>query len=310
MPSNPSHTRFVSATRWLVPALALMSAGAIAQPGPDIETLEAAVQRGELQAMVQLASRYERGENVQRDFIRANELYCQAAAHGDSEALLKLGIIYSIGRGVPADQGIAALLVGKAAELGNDSAKRLIQFAGQPTDSVLPACLSEAPGPRVAANVSAARKEIELLVRHWAPQYAIDPDLVMALIAVESGFNVAAISPKNAQGLMQLIPGTAERFGVKNVYNPLQNLKGGLAYLRWLMAYFQGEVALVLAAYNSGEETVERYHGIPPYAETRNYVKQITGVYKKSRHPYVAEVAAPSAVFVRLKKTEAVSGER
>ena len=304
MLSNSPYSRFVPATRWLVLLLALMSTSAVAQPAADIETLETAVQRGDLQAMVQLASRYERGENVQRDFVRANELYCKAAAHGDSEALLKLGIIYSIGRGVPADQGIAALLVGKAAELGNESAKRLIQFAGQPTDSVLPACLSEAAGPRVASSVSAARKEVEVLVRHWAPQYAIDPDLVMALIAVESGFNATAVSPKNAQGLMQLIPGTAERFGVKNVYNPLQNLKGGLAYLRWLMAYFQGEVALVLAAYNSGEETVERYRGIPPYAETRNYVKQITSVYKKARHPYLAQVAAPSAVFIRLKQKE------
>ncbi len=304
MPPNSLHIRFVPAARWLALWLAFAYASAIAQPVADIESLEAAVQRGELPAMVLLASRYERGENVQRDFIRANELYCKAAARGDSEALLKLGIIYSIGRGGPADQDIAALLVGKAAELGNDSAKRLIQFAGRPTDSVLPACLSEAVGPRVSATVSAARKEIELLVRHWAPQYAIDPDLVMALIAAESGFNVTAVSPKNAQGLMQLIPGTAERFGVKNVYNPLQNLKGGLAYLRWLMAYFKGDVALVLAAYNSGEETVERYRGIPPYAETRNYVKQITSVYGKASHPYLAEVVAPSAVFGRIKRSD------
>ncbi|MEO8442000.1 MAG: transglycosylase SLT domain-containing protein [Betaproteobacteria bacterium] len=304
MPANPPPIRFVPSACWLALALALTCNCAIAQPAADIESLEAAVQRGEPQAMVLLASRYERGENVQRDFIRANELYCKAAARGDSEALLKLGIIYSIGRGVPADAGIAALLVGKAAELGNDSAKRLIQFAGQPTDSVPPACLSEAVGPRVPSTVSAARKDIELLVRHWAPQYAIDPDLVMALIAVESGFNVAAVSPKNAQGLMQLIPGTAVRFGVRNVYNPQQNLQGGLAYLRWLMAYFQGEVALVLAAYNAGEETVERYRGVPPYAETRNYVKQITSVYKKARHPYLTEVAAPSAVFGRLKRVE------
>jgi len=141
-------------------------------------------------------------------------------------------------------------------------------------------------------------------VRHWAPQYAIDPDLVMALIAVESGFNVTAVSPKNAQGLMQLIPGTAERFGVKNVYNPQQNLRGGLAYLRWLMAYFKGDVALVLAAYNSGEETVERYRGIPPYAETRNYVKQITRVYRKTSHPYLAEVAAPSPALSRIKRAD------
>jgi soluble lytic murein transglycosylase-like protein len=82
-----------------------------------------------------------------------------------------------------------------------------------------------------------ARKDIELLVQYWAPQYSVDPELVMALIGVESKFDATAVSPKNAQGLMQLIPATAARFGVKNAFNALDNLKGGLAYLRWLMAY-------------------------------------------------------------------------
>ena len=89
----------------------------------------------------------------------------------------------------------------------------------------------------------------------------------MALITAESNFNPKAISPKNAQGLMQLIPATAVRFGVKNAYNPVENLKGGLAYLQWLMAYFKGDVALVLAAYNAGEMAVEKYRGIPPYGK-------------------------------------------
>jgi soluble lytic murein transglycosylase-like protein len=290
------------ATRWIGLCLALSCACAFAQPGADIETLEAAAQRGDAQAMVMLASRYERGENVQRDYLKSNELYCKAAVRGDAEALMKLSIIYSIGRGVMADEGVAALLVRKAAEQGNESAKRLLQFVREPTGSVLPACLNEPVAPSASRGMIAARKDIELLVQHWAPQYSIDPELVMALIAVESSFNVTAVSPKNAQGLMQLIPGTAARFGVKNVYNPLQNLKGGLAYLRWLMAYFKGEVALVLAAYNSGEETVERYRGIPPYAETRNYVKQITSVYKKASHPYLSEVVAPSPALGRIKK--------
>jgi soluble lytic murein transglycosylase-like protein len=123
----------------------------------------------------------------------------------------------------------------------------------------------------------------------------------MALIAVESSFDANAVSPKNAQGLMQLIPATAVRFGVKNAYHPLENLKGGLAYLQWLMAYFKGDVALVLAAYNAGEEAVERYRGIPPYRETRNYVKQITRVYKKASHPYLGGIVAPSAVLGRMR---------
>ena len=96
---------------------------------------------------------------------------------------------------------------------------------------------------------------------------------------------------------MQLIPETAERFGVKRVFNPSDNIKGGLAYLRWLMAFFQGEVKLVLAAYNAGERAVERYKGIPPYEETRNYVQRITSMYKKGTHPYSSEIVAPSAMM-------------
>ncbi|MGZ5174521.1 MAG: lytic transglycosylase domain-containing protein, partial [Burkholderiales bacterium] len=107
-----------------------------------------------------------------------------------------------------------------------------------------------------------------------------------------------------AQGLMQLIPATAARFGVKNAFNALDNLKGGLSYLRWLLAYFKGDVALVLAAYNAGEETVERYRGIPPYRETRDYVKQITSVYRKPNHPYLAQLVTPSTITSRIKRTE------
>jgi soluble lytic murein transglycosylase-like protein len=143
-----------------------------------------------------------------------------------------------------------------------------------------------------------------MLVQQWAPQYAIDPALVMALIAVESSFDATAVSPKNAQGLMQLIPATAARFGVKNPFNAVENLKGGLAYLRWLMAYFKGDVALVLAAYNSGEETVERYRGIPPYKETRDYVQRITGLYTKATHPFLAEITAPSAALAKIKRVQ------
>ena len=160
------------------------------------------------------------------------------------------------------------------------------------------------PSVAVPSFTPKVRKDIALLVEYWAPQYSVDPELVMALIAVESKFDTTALSPKNAQGLMQLIPATAARFGVKNAFNALDNLKGGLAYLRWLMAYFKGDVALVLAAYNAGEEAVERYRGIPPYRETRDYVRQITSVYRKPSHPYLAEIVTPSSVINRIKRTE------
>ena len=285
--------------------LALGCAGAMAQPTADVEALEAAAQGGDVRALFMLAVKYERGENVARDFIRSNELYCKAAARGDPEALMKLGVVYSIGRGVLADEGVAALLIAKAADQGNERAKELLQHVSGRTGSVMPACLSEPVAvPAESPSVPVARNDLELLVLRWAPEYSVDPDLVMALISVESKFDANAVSPKNAQGLMQLIPATATRFGVKNAYNPLENLKGGLAYLRWLMAYFKGDVALVLAAYNAGEEAVERYRGIPQYKETRDYVRQITSVYKKASHPYVSDLVTPSSALSRIKRPE------
>ena len=113
------------------------------------------------------------------------------------------------------------------------------------------------------------------LVRRLAPKYKLDPNLVLAVIEVESAFNVRALSPKNAQGLMQLIPKTASRFGVRNLWDAEQNTRGGMAYLRWLLKNFSGDVRLALAAYNAGERAVERQGGIPPYEETRSYVKRI-----------------------------------
>jgi soluble lytic murein transglycosylase-like protein len=120
--------------------------------------------------------------------------------------------------------------------------------------------------------------------------------LVMAFIAVESGFNVQATSVKNAQGLMQLIPETAQRFGVKDAYKAEDNIKGGLAYLRWLLAYYEGNVELVAAAYNAGEGAVDKYKGVPPYAETRIYVKKIAKLYNNATHPYQDNLVKKSAV--------------
>jgi soluble lytic murein transglycosylase-like protein len=113
------------------------------------------------------------------------------------------------------------------------------------------------------------------MVHKLAPHYELDPELVLAVIEAESNFNPRALSPKNAQGLMQLIPATATRFGVDDVWNPEQNLRGGMAYLRWLMARFENDVELVLAAYNAGENAVDRYGRVPPYNETRAYVTRV-----------------------------------
>jgi hypothetical protein len=260
---------------------------------PDVPALEAAAKRGDVPSLMTLAVMYERGESVERNFIRSNELYCKAAARGNVDAIFRLAQIYGSGREVMPSEGVAGLLINKAAELGSERAKELLQYVSRGTGSALPACMKEPVADVVAARAPIVSADVARLVERWAPQYSIDPALVMALIRVESNSDANAVSPKNAQGLMQLIPATASRFGVKNAFNSVDNLKGGLAYLQWLMSHFKGDVLLVLAAYNAGEKAVERYRGIPPYRETREYVKQITALYTKPTHPYRGEVAAP-----------------
>jgi hypothetical protein len=130
------------------------------------------------------------------------------------------------------------------------------------------------------------RQSVERLIERLAPQYALDPALVKQVVAAESAFDSNARSPKNAQGLMQLIPATAARFGVSNPWDAEQNLRGGMAYLSWLLGRFRGDVRLALAGYNAGEGAVMRHGGLPPYAETRNYVAGIISRYGKTEHPY------------------------
>ena len=249
-------------------------------------------------ALMRLAQKYDQAEGVEQDFTKANQLYCRAAKLGHAEAQFRLGWIYANGRGVKRDTGIAAVLYTMAADQGHEYARRRLPYMRLQSNTQVPACLLP---NRVALDVL-GRREVELLVKRFAPQYSIDPQLVMAVISVESGFNAKAVSPKNAQGLMQLIPETAERVGVKHVFDPAENIKGGLAYLRWLMAFFQGEVQLVLAAYNAGERAVEHYKGIPPFEETRTYVRRITSTYKKPSHPYDPEVAEPSHVIASSRR--------
>lgn len=103
--------------------------------------------------------------------------------------------------------------------------------------------------------------------------------LLIAVIEVESAGNPGARSSKGAGGLMQLMPGTAARFGVSNRYAPSQNIRGGATYLDWLLKYFNGDVILALAGYNAGEGAVDRHSGVPPYDETRNYIAKVAGAY-------------------------------
>ncbi len=262
------------------------------------------VQAAELDAhaLVLEAAAYEHGEGVPKDQPRAAELYCKAAKQGDTEAQYSLGWMYANGRGVPHDDALAAALFKMAAEQGYEPARKMLRFVGEPTDR-LPECMRVdaafilSPEEEAAFSASPERKRVFDWVRDLAPEYKVSPRLALAVISVESNFNTKARSPKDAQGLMQLIPGTSARFNVRNAYDPVQNLRGGLSYLRWLLAYFRGNVALVAAGYNAGEKAVDRYRGVPPYEETRNYVKRVLGMYRDDQHPYDASIAEASPVL-------------
>lgn len=235
--------------------------------------------------------------------------YCRASRSGDANAQFAMGWLYAKGRGVEKDDYIATTMLTKAAEQGHIEAKTLLAEIAAPDHiSAMPECLLPDPPPVVvvenkieepiisdeAARLFNSQRQIYALVEKLSEKYEIDAKLAMAFIAVESGFNPKATSPKNAQGLMQLIPETAARFRVKNAYNPEDNIKGGLAYLQWLLAYFKGDITLVAAAYNAGERAVDRHKGIPPYPETQNYVKKITKLYRGKSHPYRDGLVQPS----------------
>ena len=120
-------------------------------------------------------------------------------------------------------------------------------------------------------------------IEHAARQYRVDPALVRAVIHAESGFNARARSHKGAQGLMQLMPATARELGVRNAMLPHENIRGGARYLAELLARFRHDVVLATAAYNAGPEAVQKYAGVPPYAETRVYVQRVRILHQRYR---------------------------
>jgi soluble lytic murein transglycosylase-like protein len=123
------------------------------------------------------------------------------------------------------------------------------------------------------------RSKYDEIIERYAEKYRVDPVLVRAVIQVESDFNPKCVSHKNARGLMQLIPATAERYGVKAVHDPDQNIHGGIKYLRDLLEMFNDDLPRALAAYNAGEGAVQKHGGIPPYDETTEYVNRALTVY-------------------------------
>jgi TPR repeat protein len=225
------------------------------------------------------ALRFMHGEGVKPDIDRAVVYLCAAARKGYGPAAYELGWLYLQGRGsVARDDQLGAAWMQEAVRLGEQPPARLMQSLASTQKTSLACVASNGLDPR---QTNARRAEFMLKIHEMAPKYDLDPALVLEVVRAESNFNPRARSHKGALGLMQLIPATARRFGVKDPYDPVQNLRGGMAYLRWLQERFDGDLRLTLAGYNAGEAAVERHGGVPPYDETRAYVVKILARYAK-----------------------------
>jgi len=150
------------------------------------------------------------------------------------------------------------------------------------------------PAVLTGHHISSGNPAIDALVQEAAALNGLDPCLILSIMRAESAFNRSAVSPKGAMGLMQLMPATATRFGVRDFFDPRENVLGGSRYLRWLLDRFSGDVRLALAGYNAGEGAVEFYgYRIPPFLETQNYVRTI---YSRYSNIHIGAVPAVEAI--------------
>lgn len=229
---------------------------------------------------------------------------CKTALAGNRDHAFRLARRHLFGMGVRRNPrtGVAWLRV--AAALGHPEAARLLIYVPRGMGREPPSCDGGFSGGAGRA-FAAPPAEIKAMVERLAPQYGLDPRLVLTVMQIESAFRSNVVSPKAAAGLMQLIPATAERFGVDDVFDPEDNARGGMKYLRWLLSYFRGDVILATAAYNAGEGAVDRHKGVPPYAETQNYVAMIRRLYGEERHPYDSAAVASPSPLTRAAETPA-----
>ncbi|MEW6212132.1 MAG: lytic transglycosylase domain-containing protein [Acidobacteriota bacterium] len=158
------------------------------------------------------------------------------------------------------------------------------------------------PAALLGRHISSGNAAVDAIVYEAASQTGLDPCLIFSVMRAESGFNPVAVSPKGASGLMQLMPATASRFGVRNIFDARENIHAGSRYLRWLLDRFNGDLRLALAGYNAGEGAVEFYGlRIPPFLETQNYVRIIY-----ARYSQIHAASAPPPVSAEARPVEAV----
>ena len=177
---------------------------------------------------------------------------------------------------------IAAVLARIAQITGDPPVPAPLQVAGSPSfSSMVAQAMTPQSSASSQANAPMPSAQIEQLAQSNGTRWGVDPNLLKAIMANESGFDPNATSRTGAQGLMQLEPGTAADLGVSDAYDPAQNVWGGARYMRGLLDRFDGNLRLAVAAYNAGPGAVEKYGNVPPYAETQAYVQNVLASYKK-----------------------------
>ncbi|KAJ8742352.1 lytic transglycosylase domain-containing protein [Aeromonas veronii] len=220
---------------------------------------------------------------------KAIALYCVAASTGNPEGYFRIGRLLATGPASVRSAKLANSYLAMAIRLGNQQASRYYnpRVGNAPMGDQCGVGMRGGQGsyfalPSTPFNVEAylarqspGKQKLATMLRHAAKRHQVDVRLVLAIAIAESNLESRAVSAKNAQGVMQLIPETQQRFGVTQPFDPAQNIKGGVSYLKWLDRHFDGDWVLISAAYNAGEKAVERYGGIPPYDETREYVKRV-----------------------------------
>jgi len=177
-------------------------------------------------------------------------------------------------------------------------------FIELPTAQIASYAPDDTPAPVVAAAADQKRIiDVHAVIKDAGARHGLDPDFVASVVHAESGFNVRAVSPKGAQGLMQLMPRTAADLGVKDSFDPEANIEAGTKYLRALLDHYNGDVVKALAAYNAGTQRVAQYHGLPPFRETQAYVRRIVVEYNRKK----AEQRKAAAKTQALAKKPAVT---
>jgi hypothetical protein len=297
----------------LIGAVGLLTTLALAQTqaAEPVSLAALANEPPALRSLLQQASALESAKDIPDRAWQTAVLYCQSSRWGSSEGQYRLGMLYAFGQGVPESRPFAAALFALAASLGHAEASQMLDSI-ELTSIELPPCVrgdqlpEKAPviiPPTITANplidayllaLPEGKRWLIPLTTSLSAWYALDPKLVLSVIAAESNFNTKAESPKAAMGLMQLIPDTAERFNVRNAFDATQNLRGGMRYLRWLLSYYRGNISYALAAYNAGEGRVDRYQGVPPFPETRAYVKRVIGLYGLAHHSFDENITMAS----------------